>query len=368
MLALHQFDYIFAIGIIFAFLDAFNIGANDVANSFSSSVGSRSLTYPQAMALGAIMEFLGAVLVGSRVSDTIRTKILDLDAYKASPAGLMISMACALVGSSTWLTIATLIGMPVSTTHSITGGIIGSGIAAVGADEIYWGWSGFAQIVASWFIAPVLGGCISSIIFLVVKFGVMERKNSLRNVLILCPVIVFLTFSVLTMLIVWKGSPQLKLDDLSDGTTAGAIIGTAAVAVIVYLIFINPIFVRRLLHDDWTIRWYHVCFGFMYYFKPLDQIPPLPEGVSVVPDYYKGKGAEGAHPAPHDEETAPTTGSSMENEKSAQTGEFVIDKANSEKNLNEQQKEVTPPQHHFHEPFTVETITWKSQALPASLR
>ena len=77
-MALHQFDYIFAIAMIFAFLDAWNIGANDVANSFSSSVSSRSLKYWQAMILAAICEFLGAVLVGSRVSDTIRNKIINV--------------------------------------------------------------------------------------------------------------------------------------------------------------------------------------------------------------------------------------------------------------------------------------------------
>ena len=81
-MALHQFDYLFAIAMIFAFLDAWNIGANDVANSFSSSVSSRSLKYWQAMILAAIMEFLGAVLVCSRVSDTIRNKIVDIAVFK----------------------------------------------------------------------------------------------------------------------------------------------------------------------------------------------------------------------------------------------------------------------------------------------
>lgn len=74
-MALHQFDYLFAIGMIFAFLDAWNIGANDVANSFATSVSSRALTYPQAMVIAAICEFLGSVLLGSRVADTIRNKI-----------------------------------------------------------------------------------------------------------------------------------------------------------------------------------------------------------------------------------------------------------------------------------------------------
>jgi hypothetical protein len=83
-MALHQFDYLLAIGTIFAFLDAWNIGANDAANSWASSVSSRSLTYIQAMVLGAILEFAGAVGVGGRVADTIRTKVVSVDAFENS--------------------------------------------------------------------------------------------------------------------------------------------------------------------------------------------------------------------------------------------------------------------------------------------
>lgn len=116
-MVLHEFDYIFAIGMIFAFLDAWNIGANDVANSFATSVSSRSLTLKQAMMIASVMEFAGAVLVGSRVADTIRNKILNVNAFEQQPAVLMLGMMCALIGSSTWLSVATRIGLPVSTTY-----------------------------------------------------------------------------------------------------------------------------------------------------------------------------------------------------------------------------------------------------------
>jgi phosphate/sulfate permease len=123
MATLHQFDYIFAIAMIFAFLDAWNIGANDVANSFATSVSSRSLTMKQAMCIGTVMEFAGAVGVGARVADTIRSKILSTTAFTQEPTVLMLGMTCALVGSSLYLTLATKIGLPVSTTHSIIGGV-----------------------------------------------------------------------------------------------------------------------------------------------------------------------------------------------------------------------------------------------------
>ncbi|KAM9899951.1 hypothetical protein OXX79_005426 [Metschnikowia pulcherrima] len=295
MATFHQFDYIFAIGMIFAFLDAFNIGANDVSNSFSSSVSSRSLKYWQAMVLAAIMEFLGAVLVGNRVSDTVRKKIIKTDTFESDPTVLMLAMAMALVGSSIWLSIATMIGMPVSTTHSIIGAVIGVGIAAKGADHVKWGWNGFSQIVASWFIAPAIAGGFASAMFLFCKFFILEIKDTrrgIKNALALMPVLVYITFSVLTMLIVWKGSPKLNLDNLSTGTTVGAIFGVGGVASTLYMIFVFPVVRRKVLYEDWTLKWYDIFRGPVFYFKPLDQIPPMPEGHELVIDFYKGRRPE----------------------------------------------------------------------------
>lgn len=292
MAALHQFDYIFAIAMIFAFLDAWNIGANDVANSFASSVSSRSLKYWQAMILAAICEFLGAVLVGSKVSDTIRNKIVDVALFTDEPAVLMLTMTCALIGSSIWLTIATTIGMPVSTTHSIVGAVIGAAIAAKGGNNIHWGWSGVAQIIASWFIAPAIAGAFASIVFLVSKFLVLERKNfadSLFWAQILVPFLVFAAFSILTMLIVWKGSPSLNLDELSSRTIAGAILGTATVALLVYMLFLFPFYRRKLVHNDWTLKWYDIFKGPLLWFKSTDNIPPMPANHKITIDYYKGR-------------------------------------------------------------------------------
>jgi len=104
-----------------------------VANSWATSVASQSVTYLQAMVLASVMEFAGSVGVGARVADTIRTKIVDTNLFKDDPALLMLGMVCAVTASSIYLTFATRIGMPVSTTHSILGGVIGMGVASVGA-------------------------------------------------------------------------------------------------------------------------------------------------------------------------------------------------------------------------------------------
>lgn len=287
-MALHQFDYIFAIGMIFAFLDAWNIGANDVANSFATSVSSRALSYPAAMIIAAICEFLGAVLAGSRVSDTIRNKIIDVDAFKGAPAGLMLTMACALVGSSIWLTLATKIGAPVSTTHSIVGGIIGAGIAANGAGGVHWGWDGFAKIVSSWFIAPLVAGGFAMILFLITKYAVLERKNSLKYAMMIIPLYFALTAGVLIMVIVWKGAPNLKLDNLSDGQVLGAIFGGAGSAVALYFIFWYPYLQRKLVQEDWTLKTWEIIYGPLLLKR--GEVPPIPEGSkhTIVTDYYKG--------------------------------------------------------------------------------
>lgn len=217
---LHQFDYLFAIGTIFAFLDVWNIGANDVANSFATSVSSRSLTYIQAMCIGSVMEFAGrygrpqnvlfvykvliinSIGVGARVADTIRTKIVDVKQFSDNPALLMLGMVCAVTASSIYLTIATRLGLPVSTTHSIMGGVIGMGIASLGANGIQW-WggnvnSGVVQVFLAWILAPSIAGGFGAIVFLITKYGVMLRKNPVMRAFVTIPLYFGVTSALLT--------------------------------------------------------------------------------------------------------------------------------------------------------------------------
>lgn len=320
-MALHQFDYVFALGMMFAFLDAWNIGANDVANSWATSVAAKALTYPQAMVLAAIMEFLGAVLAGSRVTSTIRNNIVDVERYREAPAGLMLLMACALVGSSTWLTIATRIGAPVSATHSIVGGIIGAGIAASGGDSVHWGWKGFAKIVASWFIAPLVAGGFAMIIFYVTKYGVLERgAKALRNGMFMMPVYFFITIAILTMSVVWKGAPNLNLDDLSDTTVALAIVITGLVGAVLYVIFALPYFYRKLVLEDWTLKWWEIVYGPLL-LRRSKEIPPMPAGHMLVIDYYDKSSRTGGTPA--NAAPAPGTVSLSENDPADTPATFV---------------------------------------------
>ncbi|KAL1959104.1 hypothetical protein VTO42DRAFT_2891 [Malbranchea cinnamomea] len=290
-MALHQFDYIFALGTIFAFLDAWNIGANDVANSWATSVSSRSVTYLQAMFLASIMEFAGSIGVGAQVADTIRTKIVDTDLFADNPSMLMLGMLCAVTASSVYLTLATKLGMPVSTTHSILGGVIGMGIASVGADGVTW-WggtinSGVVQVFLAWVIAPGLSAAFGSIIFLITKYAVMLRSNPVKWAFFTIPVYFGVATGLLTMLIVWKGASS-RIGDLTDAQIIGTIFGVGGGVALLITVFFLPWLHRKLIQEDWQLEWYHVFLGPLVLRR--GEIPPPPEGSEkqIVQDYYRG--------------------------------------------------------------------------------
>lgn len=128
------------------------------------------------------------MLVGSRVTDTIRTKVISTSLFESDPSVLMLAMTCAIVGSATYLTIATRFTMPVSTTHSIMGGVIGVGIASAGPKGVNWSFKGVSQVFAAWGIAPGISGIFGATIFLITKYGVMKRNNPVKKAFIMVPI------------------------------------------------------------------------------------------------------------------------------------------------------------------------------------
>ncbi|KAK4087372.1 hypothetical protein Purlil1_8220 [Purpureocillium lilacinum] len=292
-MVLHQFDYIFAIGTIFAFLDAWNIGANDVANSWTTSVSSRSISYIQAMVLGSILEFAGAVGVGARVADTIRTKVVDVDQFEENPALLMVGMMCAILGSSLWLTFCTKVGLTVSTTHSIMGGVIGMGVALVGVNGITWAdfskgdiSSGVVSVFLAWIIAPGLSAAFAIIIFLVTKYAVLLRSKPVLRGLMLVPVYFGITAALLVMLIVWKGG-SINVNWMTNAQIAGIVVGAGAAWAILVAIFLVPWLYRIVVKDDWQLRWYHIALGPLLLRRP--EPPIQPEGAKGgIRDFYEG--------------------------------------------------------------------------------
>ena len=265
-----------------------------MANAWATSVASRSIEYLYAMVIAAIMEFSGAVGVGARVADTIRTKIVDTQQFVDSPAVLMLGMVCAVIASSVYLTFATKVGLPVSTTHSLMGGVIGFGVAALGVDGIQWVMpggglqainSGVVQVFMAWIIAPVLAGVFASTIFLITKFAVLVRRDPVMKGLLLVPVYFSVTASLVVMLLVWKGgSYEVSLTDAQIpmvvvlvGIGFGCLVG----------VFLVPWLYRVIVKEDWQLSWWHIVQGPLLLKR--GEVPPAPtEHTGRVRDYYEG--------------------------------------------------------------------------------
>lgn len=169
---------------------AFNIGGNDVANSFGTSVGAGTLTIKQALLVAAVFEVSGAVIAGGEVTKTIRKGIVDLSAIEVDPMEFVYIMMSALLAAAIWLLIATRRGWPVSTTHSIIGGIVGSSIAlgvAVGGSDTAFElvkWGKIGQIAISWVLSPLLGGLVSYILFSQIKKHILRYNDQAHEELV----------------------------------------------------------------------------------------------------------------------------------------------------------------------------------------
>ncbi len=218
------------IAIVGGFYMAWNIGANDVANAMGTSVGSGALTLKQAVIVAAIFEFAGAFLVGSHVTNTIRKGMVDPNIFASNPDLLMLGMLSALFAAALWLQLATHFGLPVSTTHSIVGAVVGFALIAAGTAGINWG--KVLQIVASWVISPVMGGLISCSVFIFVRNRILDSNHPMNAVKKYVPVLIFILFSILTLSMVYKGLKNLKLDlGFSQAIVVAAIVGVIAVII-----------------------------------------------------------------------------------------------------------------------------------------
>ena len=189
---------------------ACNIGANDVANSMGTSVGSKTLTFKQAILVAAVAEFAGAFLVGGHVSDTIRKGMLDPGIFQDTPLHLVYGMIAALIASAIWLHIASFLGWPVSTTHSIVGAVVGFGIIAGGWEAVSWAKVG--KIVLSWVVSPAMGGLVAFFIFRFLTRRIFNTRQPFQHAKELLPYLVFVVFFILSQSMVYKGLKNLRLD------------------------------------------------------------------------------------------------------------------------------------------------------------
>ena len=187
---------------------AWNIGANDVANAMGTSVGSRALTLKQAVIIAAIFEFAGAFFAGDAVTDTVRKGILEVDFNAVTPEisqDIAFGFIAAMMAAATWLTIATRFGLPVSTTHSIIGGIIGVGLVLeVDHDTSYINWGVVQKVVLSWVASPLMGGLVAFFSYWIIKKAILDADNPEQRSLWLAPILAFPTFFVLGLALQFK--------------------------------------------------------------------------------------------------------------------------------------------------------------------
>ncbi|RDH80660.1 MAG: inorganic phosphate transporter [endosymbiont of Galathealinum brachiosum] len=192
---------------------AMNIGANDVANNVGPAVGSRALTLTGAIVIAAIFEAAGALIAGGDVVSTIKKGIIDPKMIADSSTFIYLMMA-ALLSGALWLNLATAVGAPVSTTHSIVGGVLGAGIAAGGFAIADWG--KMSQIAASWIISPVLGGLIAAGFLYTIKRTITYKAEMTEAAKKVVPILVSIMAWAFATYLILKGIKKLiKVDFLS---------------------------------------------------------------------------------------------------------------------------------------------------------
>ena len=223
------------IGAVFGAYMAMNIGANDVANNVGPAVGSEALTMFGAIIVAAIFEASGALIAGGDVIKTIKKGIID-PSMLDNPEIFIWAMTAALLSAALWLNFATYFGAPVSTTHSIVGGVMGAGIAAAGFSIVSWGTMG--KIVASWIISPILGGVIAASFLYFIKSSIVNKDDMISSAKKVVPLLVSLMSIAFTTYLILKGIKKLIKIDFPTALTLGIVAG-----IIIYFI-VKPLIAK----------------------------------------------------------------------------------------------------------------------------
>ena len=208
---------------------ALNIGANDVANNVGPAVGSRALTLFGALIIAAIFETAGALIAGGDVVATISKGIIDPSMVPDSRTFVWAMMA-ALLSSALWINLATYIGAPVSTTHSVVGGVMGAGIAAVGFSLV--NWSTMTKIAASWVISPLLGGIIAAIFLAFIKTFIIYQEDKIAAARRWVPFLIAIMTSVFSCYLVMKGFKKIWKVDFTTVAAIGIAVFVGALLLL----------------------------------------------------------------------------------------------------------------------------------------
>ncbi|CAN4124105.1 unnamed protein product [Withania somnifera] len=205
--------------ILFGFYMAWNIGANDVANAMGTSVGSGALSLRQAVIMAGVLEFSGALLMGTHVTNTMQKGILVTNVFQGKDTLLFAGLLSSLAAAGTWLQVASYYGWPVSTTHCIVGSMVGFGLVYGGSGAVFW--SSLARVISSWVISPLLGAVVSFLVYKCIRRFVYSARNPGQAAAAAAPIAVFLGVTGISF-VAFPLSNTLTLA-LGQAITCGAI-------------------------------------------------------------------------------------------------------------------------------------------------
>jgi PiT family inorganic phosphate transporter len=190
---------------------AWSIGSNDVANSMATAVGAKAITFKQAVIIAGILNFVGAVFVGPHVTETVRKGIVDVEGIDGNV--LLLGFIASLLAAAIWVTLSTWKEMPISTTHSIIGALMGFGIIAGGMSAVNWG--KVSSVAASWVLSPIAGCILAFIVFKIIVRTIFAKERPVKSAKVVGPIIIGITALLISSSLLMK-TPLGKSLEVSD--------------------------------------------------------------------------------------------------------------------------------------------------------
>ena len=273
-----------------AFYMAWSIGANDVANSMATAVGAKAITFKQAVLIAGVLNLVGAVFVGSHVTDTVRKGIVDVTGLDTHI--LLLGFVASLLAAAIWVTLSTWKEMPISTTHSIIGALMGFGLIAGGTSSVMW--TKVGSVVASWVLSPVAGCILAFFIFKIIVKLIFAQEEPVRSARIVGPIIIgFTAFLIVSSLFLKTAlSQRLGTSDL-EGLFLAAVISIVVGAIGIFLMrnitavgaedytTVEGIFRKLQIITSCYVAFAHGANDVANAIGPIASIIPLAQGVDI---------------------------------------------------------------------------------------
>lgn len=273
-----------------AFYMAWSIGSNDVANSMATAVGAKAITFRQAVLIAGILNLIGAVFVGSHVTDTVRKGIVDVTSLDTHI--LLIGFISSLLAAAIWVTISTWKEMPISTTHSVVGALVGFGLIAGGTSSVIWEKVG--SVAASWVLSPVVGCILAFLIFKIIVKTIFDKKKPVQAAKIVGPVIFGFTALLIVSSLFLKTPLSTKYNITETTGLLIAVIAAIIVMILGIIVFrkikekgpddyatVEGIFRKLQIGTSCYIAFSHGANDVANAIGPVASIIPLAQGASI---------------------------------------------------------------------------------------